>query len=267
MRIGFTKAYRKELNSDIWKMPPLYHRVFFYLRQTAAWEAESFPTKKGYKIAVNPGQIITSFSIIANGVAWYEYGVKRTPNKKVIKDILGWLESNSMVTVYSNRHGTFIVLTNWDTYNDTETKEVTQKKRVEVTQKKRNVDTLKEGLEVKDKKKEPKTFLPDSQEIRLSELLFSLMRENNPGAKSPDFQEWGHSIDRAIRLDKRTPAEIERIIRWSQAHYFWHTNILSTAKLRKQFDTLVLKANAKTTVANPIKNQPKKLYNENPYAD
>ena len=159
MRIGFTKSYRKELDSDIWKMPPLYQRVFFYLRQEAVWQPESFPTRKVFNIALNPGQLITSFSIIANGVAWYEYGVKKVPNKKIIKDILGWLEGNSMVTVYSNRHGTFIVLTNWDTYNAIEAKKVTQKKLAKVTQKKRNVDTLKEGLEVKEKKKE--IYTPD----------------------------------------------------------------------------------------------------------
>ena len=28
------------------------------------------------------------------------------------------------------------------------------------------------------------------------------------------------------------------MIYWCQQHYFWHTNILSTEKLRKQYDQL-----------------------------
>ena len=150
MKTGYTKAYRKELESDIWKMPPLYQRVFFYLRQKACWEPRSFPTKKHFKIAINPGQIITSLSIIADGVAWYEYGVKKTPNKKTIKKILEWLESNSMGTVVSNRYGTFINITNWDTYNPVIDEKVTQSTQVKVTPRKRHVDTVKEDISLKE---------------------------------------------------------------------------------------------------------------------
>lgn len=181
MSTGYTKAYRKELNSDIWRMPPLYQRVFFYLRQKAVWKPEVFPTRKGFGIALNTGQLVTSFSAIAEGVSWYEYGVKKVPNKKIIKDILWWLEGNDMVTAFSNAYGTFIIITNWDTYNGNDKEKVTQeeipksgqelcsnehlkvtpKKRLEynknnmlektpaevVTQEKRHVDTLKEGKE------------------------------------------------------------------------------------------------------------------------
>jgi len=158
MRIGYTKAYRKELDSDIWKMPPLYQRVFFYLRQSASWETDLFPTQKGFKIALNPGQLITSLSVIAEGVSWYEYGVKRVPNRKTIKDILGWLESNAMVTVVSNRHGTFIIIMNWDTYNHCGTEKVTPNKQHKVTPKKQSLDTLKEVKEVKELKKKDKNL-------------------------------------------------------------------------------------------------------------
>ena len=47
-------------------------------------------------------------------------------------------------------------------------------------------------------------------------------------------------MDRLIRLDNRPPQETEAVIRWCQEHPFWRSNILSVAKLRKQFDTLTL---------------------------
>ena len=140
-------------------MPPLYQRVFYYLRQQAKWKPEEFPTRQNFKIALNPGQLITSLSLIARGVSWYEYGVERRPNKKTIQNILRWLEGNGKVTVESNEHGTYINITNWTTYNHIENEEVTQKKRKEVTQKKRQVATIKEGEEKrKEKRKGRKGF-------------------------------------------------------------------------------------------------------------
>ena len=97
MKAGFTKAYRKELNSNIWKMSPLYHRVFYYLRQKAEWTPNIFPTSRKFGIALNPGQLITSMSIIAKDVSWKEYGVRKEPNKKTIK------KSNRMAFINLDR--------------------------------------------------------------------------------------------------------------------------------------------------------------------
>ena len=215
MLIGYTKAFRKELNSDIWKMPPLYQRVFFYLRQSASWETDLFPTKKGFKIALNPGQLITSLSVIAEGVSWYEYGVKRVPNRKTIKDILEWLESNAMVTVVSNRHGTFIIIMNWDTYNHCGIEKVTPKKQYKVTPKKQSLDTLKEALEVKELKelKKKETPLPPIPDFIDQELWdqFMIMRKKKKATptefavkllikKLTGFQASGFDVNKIIEL-------------------------------------------------------------------
>lgn len=86
-----------------------------------------------------------------------------------------------------------------------------------------------------------KKFNQDSDQIRLASLLFDLVREKHPKAKAPDLQKWAKHIDFAIRVDGRTPGELEQIIRWCQADSFWSGNILSTDKLRAKFDQLWLK--------------------------
>jgi len=96
---------------------------------------------------------------------------------------------------------------------------------------------VKENL----KKEEPSCR--NSDEYRLSELLFVLILKNCPKAKTPNFKTWAKHIDLAIRIDKRTPDELEQVIRWCQQHSFWQSNILSTEKLRKQFDQLWIKMN------------------------
>lgn len=96
------------------------------------------------------------------------------------------------------------------------------------------------------KTKVKKEYCPNSQELQISELLFSLIQARDPKAKKPDFQKWAKHIDLLIRLDKRDPDEIRKVIEWSQQSDFWKNNILSTEKLRKQFTQLKLKMDEET---------------------
>jgi hypothetical protein len=85
-------------------------------------------------------------------------------------------------------------------------------------------------------------YSEQSSEVVLSKLLFELMLKNNPKAKEPNFQTWAVDIDRMKRIDKKSDQEIEGAIRWSQQDSFWCANILSTKKLREQYDKLYLAA-------------------------
>lgn len=95
-----------------------------------------------------------------------------------------------------------------------------------------------------------KTFRPNSDEFRLSELLLNLILERKPDFKKPNLQSWAKDIDKMIRLDSRKPETIEKVIQWSQADDFWQNNILSADKLRKQFDKLELKSQGKRNHGN-----------------
>ena len=93
--------------------------------------------------------------------------------------------------------------------------------------------------------KENHNYVATSDEVRLSELLYDLILKNNPKAKKPNIQNWAKYIDLMIRVDGRTPDEIEGAIRWAQSDSFWCANILSTKKLREKYDTLFLQAKRK----------------------
>ena len=84
-------------------------------------------------------------------------------------------------------------------------------------------------------------YCPTSNEVRLSEKLLYLIRQRNPNFKQPYIQKWAGHIDRMLRLDKRSPDDIEKVIAWCQADSFWQSNILSTQTLREQYDRLYLK--------------------------
>jgi len=116
MKRGYTKSWRKEIDSDIWQMPPLYHRVFYWLRQKAPWKPETFPTQNKMNINLNPGQIITSMGIIAEGVAYIENNVRKVPQRKTIQRILEWLEFNGIIALARHRQGTTIFILKWHIY-------------------------------------------------------------------------------------------------------------------------------------------------------
>lgn len=104
------------------------------------------------------------------------------------------------------------------------------------------VKLSKEEEEGEDKGEDKEKYLSDSVEIRLSKLLFSKIKERNENQKKPNFQSWGNEINKMLRIDKRSPEDTEAIILWCQENDFWKNNILSTAKLRKHFDTLLLQS-------------------------
>ncbi len=88
-----------------------------------------------------------------------------------------------------------------------------------------------------------KTYPPLSQEMKLAKKLKTLMLGNDPAAKIPkDLQTWAAEMGKIIRIDKRSPEEVERAIEYSQANDFWKPNILSATKLREKLPTLLLQA-------------------------
>ncbi len=101
--------------------------------------------------------------------------------------------------------------------------------------------------------KDKRPFSSDSIEIKLSQKLFSYILERDPKHKKPDLQEWGVHIDRLIRINKRSPEEIAKVITWCQTDSFWQNNVLCTEKLRKQFDQLTLKMNGDKSKTKPYR--------------
>lgn len=74
----------------------------------------------------------------------------------------------------------------------------------------------------------------------LSNLLADLIEAN--GINRPTVTDkWHQEIERLNRLDGYSYEQIERTIRWVQQDSFWRSNVLSPAKLRKQFGALQLK--------------------------
>lgn len=84
---------------------------------------------------------------------------------------------------------------------------------------------------------------------RLCDRLADAIKAN--GSKRPAVgKTWLEACDRMLRLDGRTPEQVERAIDWCQADEFWRANVLSMPKLREKFDQMRLQAKRATGPPN-----------------
>jgi hypothetical protein len=97
----------------------------------------------------------------------------------------------------------------------------------------------------KDKKEEerPSGFTP-SQARELSLELLGAIKKTKESLKNPNMLLWYAELDRMVRVDKRSPKSIKKVIDWLPSNSFWAKVILSAASLRKNFDRLELELNS-----------------------
>lgn len=206
---------------------------------------------KNTKFIANPGQTITSIDKIVKAAG---KGIT-TQN---VRSALKRFEKLEFLTNESTKTGRLITIVNWELYqidlikhNKDTSKEVTN------NQQRDNKEVTPNNNDNKDKndKKDTKEYSPTSIEYQLSEILFKYIKQNNPKAKEPNFQTWAKTFDLILRVDKREPEEIKKVIAWCQNDNFWFKNILSPEKLRKQYDRLLIQCK------NPVQQQAKGNWN------
>ncbi|GHP13003.1 hypothetical protein YK48G_04280 [Lentilactobacillus fungorum] len=83
-----------------------------------------------------------------------------------------------------------------------------------------------------------------SDYMKLAKFLQKQILQNDPDAKKPNLQKWADDMRKLVELDHRSKHDVALVIKWCQQDSFWSTNILSAAKLRKQFGQLYIKSKA-----------------------
>nr|WP_318386903.1 replication protein [Enterobacter sp.] len=79
-----------------------------------------------------------------------------------------------------------------------------------------------------------------AEDLQCAEWMLALRNVTKPSLKKPNLTTWANDIRMLRQLDGRTHREICQLFKWAAQDSFWHKNILSPAKLRKQWDTLSL---------------------------
>ncbi|MCY6372235.1 conserved phage C-terminal domain-containing protein [Clostridium ganghwense] len=148
---GYIKDYRKELHSEIWYMPPLYHRVWQFIKYRANHEKCEIPMMDGDKLLIKRGQYLTSYRNIAKGVGWYEKLRWKEPNPKTIKRVCEWMIKKNMISInhgIGNRQYTLITIVNWELYQNYiyqgNSKETQRKQSLDIN--KKNKECIKNNI-------------------------------------------------------------------------------------------------------------------------
>jgi len=222
---GWIKLHRKLKNKGFY-LNSSYVHLWVHLLLSANHKPKEFMFN-GKIIVIKEGQLLTGRKQLSMATGLSESMVERA---------LKMFETEQQIEQQKTTKNRVITILKWYQYQISDTQ--TDSKRTTTEQ---QADTNKNEENVKNDKKT--TFSEETPEFQLSLHLFNGIRSNDPKAKEPDLQKWASEIDKLIRIDKRTPEEIARVIEFSQSDSFWKSNILSTATLRKQFPKLFLKAN------------------------
>lgn len=194
---------------------------------------------KGEEHEVKAGQVVTSLESIANMCA-------KDVSIQNVRTALLKFEKYGFLTNKSTNKNRLITIGNWEVYQCDEENQQANQQAIN-----KRLTTNKNVKNEKNKK----LYVETSNEYRLAEHLFELIRKNNPTHKEPSIQTWAKHIDYMIRLDKRKVEDIEKVINWCQSDKFWFNKILSTEKLRKQYDQLTMQMKSKQQIMEQPKAQ------------
>ena len=94
--------------------------------------------------------------------------------------------------------------------------------------------------EVEEDKEKERTcrFSFSEEDMKTAVFIFDKILSVHPSLKKPNLESWSSDIRLICERDGRTHENIRSLFTWANNHQFWKGNILSPAKLRKQWDTL-----------------------------
>lgn len=227
-------------------IPPKIRCLNFIIRKTYGWQKKECP--------ISLKEFSDATKITESNVARI---LKRLKTEKLINAVK---KKGSRQTIYSfnkyyeNWEG-FKTITN-DSFDKSETipndnlklsKEIVSSNRNDSFDKVVPIivkDNIKDNIKTR-RKSEKTIYDKTSFPYFLSKFLIDQITINLPNFKPANngnvektIQRWAIDIDKMIRLDKRDPNDIKKMISWCQNDDFWFSNILSGAKLRKQYDAL-----------------------------
>nr|WP_318382708.1 replication protein [uncultured Enterobacter sp.] len=77
-------------------------------------------------------------------------------------------------------------------------------------------------------------------DLKCAEWILALRSAIKPSLTTPNLTTWANDVRMLRQLDHHSHREICELFKWAAHDSFWHKNILSPSKLRKQWDTLTL---------------------------
>lgn len=233
---GWIALHRKIQENFLWNESRKFSKAEAWIDILMEAQHSEKPQEVAFGMTVltcNYGESLKSIATWAKRWKWSRNKVYR---------FLEMLEKCGMIVTKNERVTTRLTVCNYSRYDPKQNASATPD-RTQVEQK-QNADRTQPDTDNNDNNEDNAKndkYSPNSDAFRLSKLLLDLILERKPDYKEPVLQKWAVHTDRMIRLDNRKVERIAEVIHWCQRDDFWQNNILSTDKLREQFDQLELK--------------------------
>lgn len=235
---GYFIIAKKMFEGELMNKPPLHMKLWIWMLNEANWKDRD---------KLSRGRFHTSIHTMQEAMSYKAGYRKITPTKDEIRNAYEAFTKATMITTTKTTRGMIVTICNYSFYQNFKNYEAHNETHNENCAEPTEAPHDTEGC----LKKESKTSCPKPKKpvsdvaLRLSNLLADMIVKNNPqnrslnnGKRDRTVQSWSADIDKILRIDRQPAAEIEKVIRWSQAHSFWSGQILSGGNLREKWDKL-----------------------------
>lgn len=237
--VGWIKLHRKIRSNPIFNDPQLLRLWLICLTEASHTEHDQIVGRQ--KVKLKPGDFVTGRFALMD---MYNTGLKSKDRVKGEKTIFRWLEQlqeMGYLTIKKTNKFSIVSIDNWAIYQDG----ASENDNSLTIKRPSNDHQMTTNKNVKNDKNEKKInnsrHKYEPCDMENANLLYQKILENNPQAKKPNLEKWASDFRLIRQIDKRTDEQVKYLIDWTQQDTFWKANILSPARLRKQFDHLVVK--------------------------
>ncbi len=226
---GYIKLDRSLLSKNLFHNEKLLKAWIWCLLKATHTEHKERVGRQ--EVILQPGQFVTGR---------FAAGRELSLPPSTVWSYLKLLQSNQSIDIKPNSKFSVVTVVNWALYQAGKYSSDT-KSDSKWTANGQQMDTNNKGNKGKKELYSSSALFADNDlPLELAKELAGYIKANKPDAKVGDLQKWAVTFDRIMRLDKRQPEVIRRVMAWCQSDSFWQTNILSAEKLRQQFDMLEL---------------------------
>lgn len=251
------------MNKSIWQESTPEQKTILITLLMMANHQEKEWEWKGERYKAQPGQFVTSLPSI----------VKKCGKGITIQNVrtaLARFEKYEFLTDESTNKNRLVTIVNWELYQSKDDEltdgltgnQQATNRQLTANKNDKNNKNIYNNVPLK---KESKIFTNEDKEYLLAEYLSKQIakRLDKPLKDEKTLQRWACEFDKMVRLDKYDIGEIKEVLMFSQKNDFWQTNILSAAKFRKQYLTLLaqMKRDANKSSGKSSNAKPNKFHN------
>ncbi|MFP5116108.1 hypothetical protein ACSU64_27760 [Bacillaceae bacterium C204] len=243
---------REIFDHSIWQ-DIVKFRIFFYIYGKAVFSKDG--VWKG-NVHVKRGQFLRSYRKLIEDLEYVENKQVKKYSLTTVQRKIKELVQEERLRLHETELGTLFEVVNYEQYQgfgSSKNQDLEQDMEHSwntdgtVTEHSRNnnknVKNDKNEKNDKDIRSKSKKQNFEPIHLELAEYLLKAIKENHPEYKEPpNLNNWAVTFRLMIDRDNRTEQAIRNCINWVSGHSFWHKNILSADKLRKQYDRLVIEA-------------------------